>query len=120
MLQEYRIDLVVLAKYLQVLSGWLLRQAPPVINLPAFAGANPYPRAHQGGVKIISATAPYAPEELDGGQSSIRSGAGESPRHGSQPHSQGPRHGAPRPGPGRALSPGKSRAGLPQQAGGVA
>ncbi|MGY2716155.1 formyltetrahydrofolate deformylase [Thermostichus sp. MS-CIW-19] len=72
LLQEYRIDLVVLAKYMQVLSGWLLRQAPPVINihhstLPAFAGANPYQRAHQRGVKIIGATAHYATEELDEG-----------------------------------------------------
>lgn len=72
LLQEYRIDLVVLAKYMQVLSGWLLRQAPPVINihhstLPAFAGANPYHRAHQRGVKIIGATAHYATEDLDEG-----------------------------------------------------
>jgi len=99
MLQEYPIDLVVLAKSMQVLSGWLLRQAPLVINLPAFAGANPYPRAHQRGAKIISATAHYAPEELDGGQSGLS-------------HRNTV--------PGRALSPGKSRAGLPQQAGGVA
>ncbi|MFS8812769.1 formyltetrahydrofolate deformylase, partial [Synechococcus sp. R55.7] len=72
LLQEYRIDLVVLAKYMQVLSGSLLRQAPPVINihhstLPAFAGANPYHRAHQRGVKIIGATAHYATEDLDEG-----------------------------------------------------
>ncbi|MEN9220921.1 MAG: formyltetrahydrofolate deformylase [Thermostichus sp. BF3_bins_97] len=72
LLKEYRIDLVVLAKYMQVLSGSLLRQSPPVINihhstLPAFAGANPYHRAHQRGVKIIGATAHYATEDLDEG-----------------------------------------------------
>lgn len=71
-LRQYGIDLVVLAKYMQVLSPTLLRQFPNVINihhsfLPAFAGANPYQRAHARGVKIIGATAHYATEDLDEG-----------------------------------------------------
>jgi formyltetrahydrofolate deformylase len=68
-----RFDLVVLARYMQVLSGdFLARVGAPLINihhsfLPAFAGANPYRRAHERGVKIIGATAHYVTEELDGG-----------------------------------------------------
>jgi formyltetrahydrofolate deformylase len=66
-------DLVVLARYMQVLSGELLgRLAVPVINihhsfLPAFAGAGPYERAHERGVKLIGATAHYVTEDLDEG-----------------------------------------------------
>ncbi len=72
LLQDYKIDLVVLAKYMQVVSPWLLQQFPNIINihhsfLPAFAGANPYQRAHARGVKIIGATAHYATEDLDEG-----------------------------------------------------
>jgi formyltetrahydrofolate deformylase len=68
-----RIDLVVLARYMQVLSaGFLERVGAPVINihhsfLPAFAGADPYARARDRGVKIIGATAHYATEVLDAG-----------------------------------------------------
>ncbi len=68
-----RIDLLVLARYMQVLSGdFLARVGCPVINihhsfLPAFAGAAPYERARERGVKIIGATAHYATEELDAG-----------------------------------------------------
>jgi len=68
-----RVDLVVLARYMQVLSaGFLERVGAPVINihhsfLPAFAGADPYARARERGVKIIGATAHYATEELDAG-----------------------------------------------------
>ena len=67
------VDLVVLARYMQVLSGdFLLRIGAPVINihhsfLPAFVGADPYVRAHERGVKLIGATAHYATEELDAG-----------------------------------------------------
>ncbi len=67
------VDLVVLARYMQVLSGgFLKRLGAPVINihhsfLPAFVGADPYGRAHARGVKIIGATAHYATEELDSG-----------------------------------------------------
>jgi formyltetrahydrofolate deformylase len=68
-----RVDLVVLARYMQVLSGeFLHRIGAPVINihhsfLPAFVGADPYARAHRRGVKLIGATAHYATEELDEG-----------------------------------------------------
>lgn len=72
LLRQYQIDLVVLAKYMQVLSSDFLAQFPQVINihhsfLPAFAGANPYERAYERGVKIIGATAHYVTEDLDEG-----------------------------------------------------
>ncbi len=72
LLQEYKIDLVVLAKYMQILSPDFVAQYPQVINihhsfLPAFAGANPYQRAHERGVKIIGATAHYVTADLDEG-----------------------------------------------------
>ncbi|NER79792.1 MAG: formyltetrahydrofolate deformylase [Leptolyngbya sp. SIO1D8] len=72
LLQEYHIDLVVLAKYMQILSGNFLSQFPKVINihhsfLPAFMGAQPYHRAYERGVKIIGATAHYVTEDLDAG-----------------------------------------------------
>jgi formyltetrahydrofolate deformylase len=66
-------DLVVLARYMQILSGSFLEDVGcPLINihhsfLPAFAGANPYERAHEHGVKLIGATAHYVTEELDAG-----------------------------------------------------
>jgi formyltetrahydrofolate deformylase len=68
-----KVDLVALARYMQILSGeFLARIGAPVINihhsfLPAFAGAEPYLRAHDRGVKIIGATAHYATEDLDEG-----------------------------------------------------
>jgi formyltetrahydrofolate deformylase len=68
-----RFDLVVLARYMQILSGDFLRAVgAPVVNihhsfLPAFAGADPYRRASERGVKIIGATAHYVTEELDAG-----------------------------------------------------
>jgi formyltetrahydrofolate deformylase len=66
-------DLLVLARYMQILSGdFLARVGMPAINihhsfLPAFAGADPYRRAHERGVKLIGATAHYVTEELDEG-----------------------------------------------------
>jgi formyltetrahydrofolate deformylase len=66
-------DLVVLARYMQILSGGFLESVGvPVINihhsfLPAFAGAGPYKRARDRGVKLIGATAHYATEDLDEG-----------------------------------------------------
>ncbi len=66
-------DVVVLARYMRILSGeFLTALDTPVINihhsfLPAFAGADPYRRAHERGVKIIGATAHYVTEELDAG-----------------------------------------------------
>ena len=68
-----KVDLVALARYMQILSGdFLARIGAPVINihhsfLPAFAGAEPYLRAHDRGVKLIGATAHYATEDLDEG-----------------------------------------------------
>jgi formyltetrahydrofolate deformylase len=67
------IDLLVLARYMQVLSpGFLRGLGAPAINihhsfLPAFVGADPYGRAHERGVKLIGATAHYVSEELDAG-----------------------------------------------------
>jgi formyltetrahydrofolate deformylase len=67
------VDLVVLARYMQILSGeFLERLGVPVINihhsfLPAFPGAEPYRRAREHGVKLIGATAHYVTAELDGG-----------------------------------------------------
>jgi formyltetrahydrofolate deformylase len=67
------VDFVVLARYMQILSGGFLDALDvPVINihhsfLPAFAGADPYRRARERGVKIIGATAHYVTEELDAG-----------------------------------------------------
>jgi formyltetrahydrofolate deformylase len=66
-------ELVVLARYMQILSGDFLQAVgTPLINihhsfLPAFAGADPYRRASERGVKIIGATAHYVTEELDAG-----------------------------------------------------
>jgi formyltetrahydrofolate deformylase len=72
LLKDYRIDLVVLAKYMQILSPTFVAQFANVINihhsfLPAFAGANPYQRAYDRGVKIIGATAHYVTQDLDEG-----------------------------------------------------
>jgi len=68
-----RFDLVVLARYMQVLSSdFLDGLGAPAINihhsfLPAFAGAAPYEQARERGVKLIGATAHYVTEELDAG-----------------------------------------------------
>ena len=71
-LSDEPVELVVLAKYMQVLTGGLLEMLPPTINihhsfLPAFPGADPYRQAFSRGVKIIGATAHYVTEELDAG-----------------------------------------------------
>jgi formyltetrahydrofolate deformylase len=66
-------QLLVLARYMQILTGdFLARVGCPTINihhsfLPAFAGAQPYRRAQERGVKLIGATAHYVTEELDAG-----------------------------------------------------
>jgi formyltetrahydrofolate deformylase len=66
-------DLVVLARYMQILSSdFLNRVSVPLINihhsfLPAFPGREPYARAKERGVKLIGATAHYVTEELDAG-----------------------------------------------------
>jgi formyltetrahydrofolate deformylase len=73
LLKEHEVELVVLARYMQVLSAdFLAGAACPVINihhsfLPAFAGGQPYHRAHERGVKIIGATSHYVTMELDEG-----------------------------------------------------
>lgn len=68
-----RVDFVVLARYMQILSSdFLEKVGVPVINihhsfLPAFIGANPYQKAKDRGVKLIGATAHYVTEDLDEG-----------------------------------------------------
>jgi formyltetrahydrofolate deformylase len=73
LLREHQIDLVVLARYMQILSPRFLESyRQPIINihhsfLPAFVGADPYRQAHDRGVKTIGATAHYVTAELDAG-----------------------------------------------------
>ena len=73
LLQGQGVELVVMARYMQILSAdFLAKVGCPVINihhsfLPAFIGANPYRQAYDRGVKIIGATAHYATEDLDEG-----------------------------------------------------
>ncbi len=73
LLQKYGVNLVVLARYMQILSAdFVARWAGRVINihhsfLPAFAGARPYHQAQARGVKLIGATAHYATADLDEG-----------------------------------------------------
>lgn len=73
LLSEYQIDLVVMARYMQILSEQFVKEfAGKVINihhgfLPAFQGAKPYHQAYERGVKLIGATAHYATAELDEG-----------------------------------------------------
>ena len=73
LLAKLRVELVVLARYMQVLSADFLEKfGAPVINihhsfLPAFAGGRPYHQAHARGVKLIGATAHYATRDLDEG-----------------------------------------------------
>jgi len=67
------VDFIVLARYMQILSGdFIERVGVPIINihhsfLPAFIGADPYAKAKQRGVKLIGATAHYVTEDLDEG-----------------------------------------------------
>ncbi len=73
LLAAHRVDLVVLARYMRVLSGDFIRHYPDrIINihhsfLPAFPGAKPYHSAHARGVKIIGATSHYVTAALDDG-----------------------------------------------------
>ena len=72
-LRKYQVDLIILARYMQILSARFLSEAAiPVINihhsfLPAFAGGRPYHQAYARGVKIIGATAHYVTADLDQG-----------------------------------------------------
>jgi formyltetrahydrofolate deformylase len=73
LLKKHHIDLVVMARYMQVLSDNFISNYPnKIINihhafLPAFQGGNPYQRAWERGVKMIGATAHYATKDLDEG-----------------------------------------------------
>ena len=73
LLEAERIDLVVLARYMQILSGAFIERFPGrIINihhsfLPAFQGGRPYHQAKERGVKLIGATAHYATSDLDEG-----------------------------------------------------
>ena len=73
LLRERQVELVVLARYMQILSGEFLDAfGQPVINihhsfLPAFQGGRPYHKAYERGVKLIGATAHYATLDLDEG-----------------------------------------------------
>lgn len=73
LLDTNEIDLVIMARYMQILSSNFINHYPErIINihhsfLPAFQGANPYKKAYERGVKLIGATAHYATEDLDEG-----------------------------------------------------
>ena len=73
LLKEQAVELVVLARFMQVVPGWLCTAYEGrMINihhsfLPAFAGANPYRKAFERGVKLIGATCHYVTEDLDAG-----------------------------------------------------
>ncbi|KGP71852.1 formyltetrahydrofolate deformylase [Pontibacillus yanchengensis] len=73
LLKEYNIDVIVLARYMQILTPNFVAAHPSeIINihhsfLPAFIGANPHKRAHERGVKLIGATSHYVTNELDEG-----------------------------------------------------
>lgn len=73
LLEKERVDTIILARYMQVLSPAFVRQHPHrILNihhsfLPAFAGGNPYKQAYDRGVKIVGATSHYVTEALDEG-----------------------------------------------------
>lgn len=73
LLKKHKVDFIVLARYMQIVSGKLIDRYPNnIINihhsfLPAFVGAKPYHSAYKRGVKIIGATSHYITEELDAG-----------------------------------------------------
>ena len=72
LLNDFDIELVVLAKYMQILSESFLNHFSSIINihhsfLPAFKGSQPYHRAWKRGVKLIGATAHYVTKDLDEG-----------------------------------------------------
>ncbi|MGM7634815.1 formyltetrahydrofolate deformylase [Bacillus sp. Hm123] len=73
LLKEYEVDVIVLARYMQILTEDFVSHFPnQIINihhsfLPAFIGARPYERAHERGVKLIGATSHYVTNDLDEG-----------------------------------------------------
>ncbi len=72
-LKDYNIDVIILARYMQILTSTFVAENPyRIINihhsfLPAFIGARPYERAYQRGVKLIGATSHYVTDDLDEG-----------------------------------------------------
>ena len=87
LIEAERIDLVVLARYMQILSnGFATRLAGRAINihhsfLPSFVGARPYHKAHERGVKLIGATAHYVTPDLDEGPIIEQDVGTRRPRH---------------------------------------
>jgi len=73
LMEKYKVDFIVLARYMQIISDDFITHYPNrIINihhsfLPAFVGAKPYHAAYQRGVKIIGATSHYVTTELDAG-----------------------------------------------------
>ena len=73
LLKEHNIDLIIMARYMQILSDQMIGAFPEqIINihhstLPAFVGAKPYHQAYERGVKLVGATAHYATADLDEG-----------------------------------------------------
>lgn len=73
LLQDYDVDLIVLARYMQILTpNFVAKHKNRIINihhsfLPAFVGAKPYERAYNRGVKLIGATSHYVTDDLDEG-----------------------------------------------------
>jgi formyltetrahydrofolate deformylase len=73
LLRKHKIDTIILARYMQILSPQFVQEYPTnIVNihhsfLPAFIGGDPYKQAHQRGVKIIGATSHYVTEDLDTG-----------------------------------------------------
>src|SRR5690625_855142 len=73
LMKEYQVDVLILARYMQILTPEFVAQFPDqIINihhsfLPAFIGARPYERAHKRGVKLIGATSHYVTNDLDEG-----------------------------------------------------
>ena len=112
LLARHEVELVVLARYMQILSPEFVARYPAaIINvhhsfLPAFTGARPYHAAHARGVKLIGATSHYVTEVLDDGPIIEQDVARISPsRPGGGPRRPGPRSGAYGPLPRRALAP---------------
>ena len=126
LLREHECDLVVLARYMQILSPAFLAEFPhQVINihhsfLPAFVGARPYHQAFERGVKLIGATSHYVTEVLDDGPIIEQAGGAHlASRFGGGPGAEGTR-----PGEGCALTRsglalGESRVALRKEDGGV-
>ena len=119
LLGERQIDLVVLARYMQILSPEFVARWPArIINihhsfLPAFVGAKPYHQAKERGVKVIGATAHYVTSDLDQGPIIEQDVAPRHPpRRRRRAGPQRRRAGTPRADPRRAPAPGAARAGL--------